>query len=276
MPATYPPRPTRPGLDRHDIARDLDRREREHLREHDRDPGFGGRPPGENRPTGGGGDGDHGGDGFRGRGPRELLGRYRLALSFFLAADLVFFLSLVSAFFVQHAPVALDAAGNYMPQLNPELRPVAIPTALWIATGFLILSCVTLEYGRRQLFHEMDVIEEWLGLGRPMAGRTWPWLAATAALGGAYLAGVSLAWCEVVSGGIRFTSSANSTFFFVLTGAHSAHIVLGLLLLSAACWGLYRLRRVEQRQVFVDCIAWFWHTMGAFWLALFALLLLAR
>ncbi len=151
-----------------------------------------------------------------------------------------------------------------------------IPTALWFATGFLILSSVTAEFGRRQLFHEMDVIEEWLGLGRPMARRTWPWLAGTAGLGGAYLGCIWLAWREVASEGIHFTSSPDSAFFFVLTGSHGLHIIVGILLLAVATFGLYRLRRVEQRQILVDCVAWFWHAMGMFWLMLFALLAFTR
>ncbi len=153
---------------------------------------------------------------------------------------------------------------------------MVVPTALWIGTGCLILSCAALEYGRRQLFHEMDVIEEWLGMGRPMARRAWPWFAGAAALGGAYLGGVGLAWRAVASAGIRFSSSSDSAFFFVLTGTHSAHIVLGLMLLAVACWGLYRLRRIAKRQVLADCAAWFWHTMGAFWVLLFGLLVWGR
>ncbi len=241
-------------------------------RDQRRDPGFGGRPPLHNRPTGGGGDGDNGDDGLRGRGPRELLQRYRLGLSFLLAGDLVFFLSLVSAFFVRQSAGHFDAADNYI----ADWHPFPIPTALWFSTGFLILSSATVEYGRRQLFREMDVIEEWLGLGRPMAGRTWPWLAATAALGCAYLGCMGLAWQEVASEGIRFASSPDSAFFFVLTGSHAMHIVTGLLLLAVGAIGLYRLRRVEQRQTLVDCIAWFWHAMGTFWLLLFTLLLFTR
>ncbi len=259
MPATFPPRTTRTEPSR----------QHEGLRH---DPGYGGRPPGQNRPTGGGGDGDNGGDRYRGRGPRELLNRYRLALSFILAGDLVFFLSLVSAFFVRGTGGHFDAADNYI----ADWHPIVVPTALWFATGFLILSSATVEYGRRQLFREMDVIEEWLGLGRPMAGRTWPWLAATAALGAGYLGGVWLAWREIASENIRFTTSPDSAFFYVLTGSHALHICAGILLLAAGTVGLYRLRRVEQRQVLVDCVAWFWHTMAGFGLLLFALLLCAR
>ncbi len=253
MPATYTPRTTQAEPDR-------------------KDPGFGGRPPLRNRPTGGGGDGDNGDDGFRGRNPRELLQRYRLGLSFLLAGDLIFFMSLVSAFFVRQTTGHFDASDNYV----ADWRPLAIPSSLWFATGFLILSSATIEYGRRQLFREMDVIEEWLGMGRPMARRTWPWLAATACLGASYLGCIWLAWQELGDRGVRFASSPDSAFFFVLTGSHSLHIVVGLLLLLVGVLGLYKLRRVELRQILVDCIAWFWHAMGIFWILLFGMLAFSR
>ena len=82
MPATYTPRHLPGELEQ-------------------KDPGFGGRPPVRNRPTGGGGDGDSDDGGFTRRGPRETLQRVRLGLYVVLAADLVFFLSLISAFFVR-------------------------------------------------------------------------------------------------------------------------------------------------------------------------------
>ena len=263
MPATYTHRPaqTEPG------RRDPDRRDPDR-----RDPGFGGRPPLRNRPTGGGGDGDHGGGGEHRHGPGELLRRCRLGLSFVLAGDLIFFLSLISAFFVRQSTGHFDAADNYI----ADWQPLPVPVALWFGTGFLILSSVTAEFGRRQLFQEMDVIEEWLGLGRPMARRTWPWLLATGCLGGAYLACMSLAWHQFSSAGVHFASSPGSAFFFVLTGSHALHMLAGLVLLAIAVLGLYRLRRVEYRQILVDCIAWFWHAMTSFWILLFVLLAYAR
>ena len=244
-----------------------------HVEPERREPGFGGKPPLSNRPYGGGGgDGDSGDDGLRGRGPRELLQRYRLVLSFVLVTDFVCFLALISAFFVRQSSGHFDAGDNYI----ADWRPFTLPAAVWISTGFLLLSCVTVEYARRQLFREMDVIEEWLGLGQPMAGRTWPWLAATGALGIAYLASTWVAWRQLKQQGIRFASDPDSAFYYVLSGSHALHVLFGVLLLALGGWGLYGLRRVEQRQILVDCIAWFWHAMGAIWLVLFALLVFAR
>ena len=48
-----------------------------------KDPGFGGKPPVARRPTGGGGDGENWENRPPGRrGPRDLLGRYRMVSVF--------------------------------------------------------------------------------------------------------------------------------------------------------------------------------------------------
>ena len=48
--------------------------------------------------------------------------------------------------------------------------------------------------------------------------------------------------------------------------------MLGLLAIGFALLSLHILKRIEYRQIAVDCTAWYWHTMGVFWLFLFGLL----
>jgi cytochrome c oxidase subunit 3 len=129
-----------------------------------------------------------------------------------------------------------------------------------------------MEMARRQLFHEVDVMEEWLGMGRPAARRAAPWLGATVALGIAFLIGQWMAWKDLASQGFFFASNPSSHFFYLITGAHGAHLVLGVLALVAALAALSLLHRMELRQIFVDCTAWYWHSMGIFWVFLFSLL----
>ena len=248
MPATYTPRP------QVDIER--------------KDPGFGGKPPLDKRPTGGGGEGDNGDDGLRRRGPRELLDRYRLGLFFMLAGDLMFFIALVSAFFVRQSAGHFDARENYI----SDWHPLRVPPILWVNTAVILLSSVTVEIARRHLFREMDVIEEWLGLGRPAAKRAFPWLLATLGLGGLFLAGQWVAWGQLQDERLYFATNPNSYFFYIITGSHALHLLIGLGALTAAIIGLYRLRRVQLRQILVDCAAWYWHSMGVLWIFLFALL----
>jgi len=235
-----------------------------------KDPGIGGKPPVDRRPTGGGGDGENWDNQPHGRhGPRELLIRYRLGVMFALAGDLMFFVALVSAFFVRQTSGHFDVHDNF----TNDWRPLAVPSILWLNTAVLLLSSATMEMARRQLFHEIDVMEEWLGLGRPAVKRAAPWLIATLVLGITFLTGQWVAWEQLVREGFRFTSpDPSSHFFYLITGIHGLHLVLGIIALIAALAGLFTLKKIEFRQVAVDSVAWYWHTMGLFWVFLFVLL----
>jgi hypothetical protein len=48
-----------------------------------------------------------------------------------------------------------------------DWRPVLLPRILFLNTAALVLSSLTMEFARRHIFREIDVLEEWLGLGQP-------------------------------------------------------------------------------------------------------------
>ncbi len=234
-----------------------------------KDTGFGGKPPLDRRPTGGGG-GDENWDSrhSRRRGPREQLIRYRMAIFSILAADFVFFAVMVSAFFVRQSAVHIAPSDNVV----SDWHPLQAPPILWIDTAILLLSALTMEVARRQLFHEIDIMEEWLGLGRPAVRRAAPWLIATIILGAAFLAGQWTAWHQMAQQGFLFSSNPNTYFFYLVTGTHAVHLFLGLGALAFALVAMFRFRKVEMRQIAVDSAAWYWHAMGVFWLFLFVLI----
>lgn len=234
----------------------------------DHDSGHGRRPPTDKR-TGGGGDNDNWNDRPQGRrGPREKLSRYRMALFFGLAGDLMFFAAIVSAFFVAQGSGHYDAYNNYVNQW----LPTAIPPILWLNTAVLILSSVSLEIARRNMFRENDVMDEWLGLGKPITRRALPWVTSTMILGLLFLIGQWTAWRQLAMEHVFFSSNPSSHFFFLITYTHAIHLFLGIGALTAALIGLYASRQLEARQILVDCTAWYWHAMGLFWIFLFVLL----
>jgi cytochrome c oxidase subunit 3 len=234
-----------------------------------KDPGIGGKPPLDRRPTGGGG-GDENWDSHNSRrhGPREQLIRYRMAVLSGLAGDFVFFAVLVSAFFVRQSSVHIDATDNVI----SDWHFLAAPPILWINTALLLLSAFTVEVARRHLFREIDIMEEWLGLGRPAVRRAAPWLIATIILGSLFLIGQWIAWQQLAQQGFFFSSNPNSHFFYLVTGTHGVHLLLGIGALIFALVAMFRFKRVEMRQIAVDCTAWYWHAMGLFWIFLFVLL----
>ena len=234
-----------------------------------KDPGFGGKPPLDRRPTGGGG-GDDNWDSHHSRrnGPREQLIRYRMAVLSGLAGDFVFFAVLVSAFFVRQSSIHIDPSDSVV----SDWHPLAAPPILWINTAALLLSAFTMEMARRHLFREIDIMEEWLGLGRPAVRRAAPWLLATIVFGSLFLAGQWIAWQQLAQQGFFFATNPNSHFFYLVTGTHGVHLLLGIVALVFALVAMFRFKRVEMRQVAVDCVAWYWHAMGLFWIFLFVLI----
>lgn len=240
-----------------------------------KEPGIGGKPPVDRRPTGGyGGGGDDEGKN-QGRGPRELLHSTRRYLFSALAADMLFFALLVLFFFARQAGLIMDPRTH---EFAGDWHPVQLPPILYLNAAVLLLSSLTMELARRNIFREIDVLEEWLGLGRPALRRTLPWVAATLILGVLFLLGQGVSWRQLTAAGFAFGrgSTPASYFFYLTTGLHAAHVVLGVLALILCLSVLGGLKRVEYRQIAIDATAWFWHTMVFTWLALFTVLVFGQ
>ena len=135
-----------------------------------------------------------------------------------------------------------------------------------------------MEFARHNIFREFDVLEEWLGLGRPALHRTLPWIGATLALGALFVAGQWTAWRQLTAQGFAFDrwSTPASYFFYLITGLHAAHLMVGLIALGICLSGMTLLKRVELRQIAVDATAWYWHTMGLAWVILLAVLTIGQ
>lgn len=237
------------------------------------DTGNGGRPPVHRHPTGGGGGGDDNWERRSGRsGPRELLTRYRMGLGFALAGDLIFFVGLATAFYAQQHLGHIGPGDEYI----LDWKPLTIPPILWLNTALLVLSAWTMEMARRSVFRELDVMEEWLGLGRPTTRHAMPWLMATIVLGGLFIAGQWIAWEQLYAEGVYFGTNPNSHFFYLITGTHALHLVFGVIAIGAALVALWSSQRIEIRQIIVDAAAWYWHVMGLLWVGLFGLLLMSQ
>jgi cytochrome c oxidase subunit 3 len=255
MPTTLPPPEIR-RPDRHDLG--------------ENDNGGGRRPPTDKR-TGGNGDGD--GDNWNSRpqgrrGPRERLRSARIGLFLSLCGVYIFFVAIVSAFFVSKVSGHFDAYNRYI----NEWLPITLPSILWLNTAALVVSSATGEVARRAMFQEQDAMEEWIGLGRPLSRKASIWLSITLFFGMLFLAGQAMAWEQLSSQHIYLQHSPSSHYFYLLTGVHALHLLVGVGVLVAALIVLQRSKAMATRQIWTDCAVWYWHAMGLLWVMLFLLL----
>jgi cytochrome c oxidase subunit III len=217
------------------------------------------------------GNGDDHGPPHERRGPRDRLRRYRVGLAFALVSIAIFFVAVSGAFWIRafFGSVDIQTGEPVAPWMPPPF-----PAILWVNTAVLLVSSVTIEFARRRVFREPEVTEEWLGL-RPPSGSLLAWLGATLALGLAFLGGQTVAWFQLYAAGIFGAQHPGGSFFYLLTGAHAAHLCGGIVALVFAIVFAAAGRSLSSRQISTDVSAWYWHAMGAIWLYILVVLKVA-
>ena len=142
---------------------------------------------------------------------------------------------------------------------------------LFLNTFVLVLSSITLELGRRGLLKKSEFAS--MGIRPPKLQSEFPWIAITALLGFAFLAGQIMVWHSLRAQGLYLaTKNPNSFFFYLLTGLHAIHLSGGLFALIIALFGSWFKLRFDSQQIAVDVTGWYWHFMGVLWVYIFVLL----
>ena len=197
-----------------------------------------------NRGIGVGGDaGDFGGGGGReGAPPFDTA---RVGLLVFLGSLTMLFASFTSAYLVRRA--------------GSDWAPLQVPSVLWVNTLVLLLSSVTIELGRR-------AFQSW----RPLAFRKW--ISLTFFAGALFVAGQVAAWYQLAGQGIFLQSNPHSSFFYVLTGVHAAHVVAGVLVLLYLLVQSWRYQLSPGVSSAPALSATYWHFVDAVWIYLFVVL----
>jgi len=139
----------------------------------------------------------------------------------------------------------------------------ALGLVLTINTCLLVASSLALERAR-----------EFLRLRR-VAG-VLRWLATALTFGLAFLAGQAFAWWTLFRSGVYLAGHPDSGFFFLVTAAHAAHLLLALALLAWTFSRAWRGRLVPDRPLLLDLTAIFWHMLDLTWIYLWLVLLFYR
>jgi len=190
------------------------------------------------------GDGSSGGGNPEGRGADRRASFIGLFL--LLAATAMVFAALSMAFWMRHS-----TSDDWISLRKPPL--------LWFNTAVLLASSVVLDRARVAL-----------KTGRRDQFNFW-WTGATA-LGFVFLAGQAIVWREMSRAGVFIASSPTSSFFYLLTAVHAAHLLGGL---GALVWvdvQAIRLRLGPAKRTAIDVSAVFWHFLDGIWLYLMVLL----
>jgi cytochrome c oxidase subunit 3 len=180
--------------------------------------------------------------------------RYRIGMWVALAAILMMFTALSSAYIVRAAS-------------SNDWQALSMPRILLLSTALIVISSATLETARRKLKDSLRNAYK-------------PWLLMTVALGFGFLVSQLLAWRQLVRQGVYVSSNPHSSFFYLLTATHGVHLLGGLVALVYLSLRT-RVRQkdppaMERGQAAADAVTLYWHFMDVLWIYLFVLLFFVR
>ncbi|NIB39909.1 cytochrome-c oxidase [Pseudomaricurvus alkylphenolicus] len=155
---------------------------------------------------------------------------------------------------------ALFAVAYSMRMHMGDWQVLVDPWQLWLNTAMLIAGSVAMEIAR----------QSW------RRGRT-QWVGPALLIGGGFavvfLAGQLWVWSMLTSEGYLVNGNPATSFFYLITGLHGLHIVVGLGFWAYGTGKVLRGAESAQRAgVSIELCSSYWHFLLVVWLGLFALL----
>jgi cytochrome c oxidase subunit 3 len=147
----------------------------------------------------------------------------------------------------------------FIREASTDWTHIAAPRVLFLSTAVLLVSSFLMEASRRELdARPASQIKE--------HGRRLGFVAATVLLGMTFVGGQYLAWRNLAAQGLYLATNPNSSFFYLLTGAHALHVLGGI---AALLYLFIQLAvRKSVRRNLLRGVVVYWHFMAALWLYL--------
>jgi len=133
--------------------------------------------------------------------------------------------------------------------------PIELPGVLRLSTTIIFLSSVSFEVARRH-YRRGD---------RPVYKKL---MILTVFLTLSFLALQVSAWFDLWKQGVYLKQNPHSSFFYIFTGIHAAHVAGGLIALF-----IVSLKKSPKREV-VNLVAYYWHLLFVLWAGLYLTLAL--
>ena len=180
----------------------------------------------------------------------------------FIVSEIMFFFGFFWAFFHSSLSPSHYIGGIWPPLTIEVISPWQLPL---VNTLCLLLSGVTLTIAHRQLnglpYYNQTVSTQW-----PLARRLVLWLQVTIFLGAFFLC------CQAVEyylSPFTFQDTVFGGTFYILTGLHGMHVIVGTIFLIICLWRASRLHFTMWKQVGFKSAVWYWHFVDVVWIFLF-------
>jgi cytochrome c oxidase subunit 3 len=203
----------------------------------------------------------------------QVDGSFRWGMSWFIFSEIMFFASFFGALFYARN-ISMPALGDFdsrvlwpdfaatWPNAGPagtvepfaKIHPWPVPT---INTILLVSSGFTLTVAHHALRENLR-------------NKAISWLVLTLLLGFSFVAVQAFEYHEAYSDlNLKLSSGVFGSTFFMLTGFHGCHVLIGAIMLTVVAARLFRGDFKPDHHFAFEAASWYWHFVDVIWLGLY-------
>lgn len=180
----------------------------------------------------------------------------KLGMWVFLSSEFLFFGALIT---------------NYLLFKGRDFGPGALYPVELYDIPFTSISSFVL------LMSSLTMVLAHSALARGDQSQTKIWLFATAALGIVFVSGQFFEFTEFILQGLKLNTNPAASAFYMLTGFHGVHVVLGVLMLMVLGFKAVRQGSLsEEEGLNVELVGLYWHFVDIIWIVIFVLVYLIQ
>lgn len=138
-----------------------------------------------------------------------------------------------------------------------------MPSVFYISTAVILLSSLAMNYA-------MQNVKK----GNLQGLKTGVLITLT--LGFIFTLTQWLGWVDLVRNGIHFVGNPSGSFFYVLTGLHLVHLLVGIISLIVVSINAGNKKYTSENYLGLRICALYWHFLGVLWIYLFLFLLYVK
>jgi len=185
-----------------------------------------------------------------------------MGMMLFIISEVMFFFGFFWAFFHSSLVPSPYIGGVWPPKMLQVVSPWELPL---VNTLCLLLSGVTLTISHRQLnglsYYNYFGSSQWALINRLIV-----WLQITIGLGVFFLGCQAF---EYYFAGFTFQDTVYGGTFYILTGLHGMHVLVGTIFLIVCLWRASNLHFTLWKQVGFKSAVWYWHFVDVVWIFLY-------
>lgn len=174
----------------------------------------------------------------------------RWGIILFIVSEILFFFSFFWAFFHRSLNPTIDLGGSWPPTNIEAFNPFQIPL---LNTAILLVSGLTVTWSHHAIINQLHT-------------QTWQALMLTIFLG-VYFS--SLQGLEYLESPFSIADSVYGSTFFVATGFHGLHVIIGTTFLLICLIRIMRAYLARDHHIGFEAAIWYWHFVDVVWLFLF-------